>query len=85
MLLIYLNKYIIISRIKIIILSEQKRGILMKENRETISSMTGERIRRFRTEQKLSQEEDVMTMLKKFNKQLFNSSIFEALEIKSSK
>lgn len=29
----------------------------MKENRETISSMTGERIRRFRTEQKLSQEE----------------------------
>lgn len=29
----------------------------MKENRETISSMTGERIRKFRTEQKLSQEE----------------------------
>ena len=29
----------------------------MKENRETISSMIGERIRKFRTEQKLSQEE----------------------------
>ena len=29
----------------------------MKENRETISSITGERIRKFRTEQKLSQEE----------------------------
>ena len=29
----------------------------MNENRETISSMVGERIRRFRTEQKLSQEE----------------------------
>lgn len=29
----------------------------MKENRETIASMTGERIRMFRNEQKLSQEE----------------------------
>ena len=29
----------------------------MKENRETISSVVGERIRKFRTEQKLSQEE----------------------------
>ena len=29
----------------------------MKENRETISSIIGERIRKFRTEQKLSQEE----------------------------
>ena len=29
----------------------------MKENRETIASMVGERIRKFRTEQKLSQEE----------------------------
>ena len=29
----------------------------MKENRETISSIVGERIRKFRTEQKLSQEE----------------------------
>ena len=29
----------------------------MKENRETISSIIGERIRQFRTEQKLSQEE----------------------------
>jgi transcriptional regulator with XRE-family HTH domain len=29
----------------------------MKESRETISTMIGERIRRFRTEQKLSQEE----------------------------
>lgn len=29
----------------------------MKENRETISSIVGERIRTFRTEQKLSQEE----------------------------
>ena len=29
----------------------------MKENRETISGMIGERIRKFRTEQKLSQEE----------------------------
>lgn len=29
----------------------------MKQNRETISSMVGERIRTFRTEQKLSQEE----------------------------
>lgn len=29
----------------------------MKENRETISFKIGERIRRFRTEQKLSQEE----------------------------
>lgn len=28
----------------------------MKENRETISSIIGERIRKFRTEQKLSQE-----------------------------
>ena len=29
----------------------------MKENRETISGITGERIRKFRTEQHLSQEE----------------------------
>ena len=29
----------------------------MRENRETISSMIGERIRQFRTEQQLSQEE----------------------------
>ncbi len=29
----------------------------MKENRETISGIIGERIRKFRTEQKLSQEE----------------------------
>ena len=29
----------------------------MKENRETISNLIGERIRKFRTEQKLSQEE----------------------------
>ena len=29
----------------------------MKESRETISGMVGERIRKFRTEQKLSQEE----------------------------
>lgn len=29
----------------------------MKENRETISGIVGERIRRFRTEQKLSQEQ----------------------------
>lgn len=34
-----------------------EKGYFMKENRETISSMIGERIRQFRTEQKLSQEE----------------------------
>ena len=35
----------------------KKCGVLMKESRETISNIVGERIRIFRTEQKLSQEE----------------------------
>ncbi len=39
------------------LLQIQKRGIQVKENRETISFKIGERIRSFRTEQKLSQEE----------------------------